>query len=284
MFYKLYRYDLEKDEIALDPSCHLDFLKKSIGRDSDGDFAVYLKQKSVLMYVREFAGGFTGLIGKHSTEREVTRYIEESDEAKQSMAVDDDYPHTPFICVPENLMIACVDGAITAKSAVARLHAVVAHHTGCMVSATPVRQIPDLASIFANFHVTEVDYEIVPVNPHTGDLGISLDTSKKMDHVERLVGRAIAAEGDSLQLNGGFVSAVQDLQQSGHCRVGFTGATDEGIEVRLGKPDRKSYFQKEPGTGTPPELRVRINERLEYPFSSEHLAKITEIMKVFSVT
>jgi hypothetical protein len=79
MHYKLYRYRITKivgkdREVAVHPDDHFKTFFKSKGKDSYGDLAEYRgKKDSVLMYLRDFHYDFIGLIGRHSTEREVTR-------------------------------------------------------------------------------------------------------------------------------------------------------------------------------------------------------------------
>jgi hypothetical protein len=83
-----------------------------------------------------------------------------------------------------------------------------------------------------------VVFEIIPVNPHTGDLGAKLDESRKLDHIRKLQGKAQAPISDPLRLDGGFLTAVQQLQESGHSKVGFTGNTLDGrAEVKV--PSRR---------------------------------------------
>jgi len=81
----------------------------------------------------------------------------------------------------------------------------------------PVSQTFDLRKATNRFRITQVDFEVLPVNPHTGDLGQQLGESKKLDHIQKLKGKAEAKPNDALKLAGGFLTAIQELQQSGHC-------------------------------------------------------------------
>src|SRR4051812_22891447 len=127
MHYKLYRYQLTKisgeNEREVHPDKHFKLFFNSRGADAFGELAEYRgKKDSVLMYLREYRLDFTGMIGRHSTEREVTSYDAREDEAFIREVDDDDYPHAVFICMPRLRMIACSDGTqIRADSAMSRL-------------------------------------------------------------------------------------------------------------------------------------------------------------------
>ena len=80
MHYKFFRYKIEHRGQSIDPSEHHQIFNSARGPDDNGEYAYYRGQKnSVLMHVRQYANDFTGRIGKHSTDREVTRYNAERD-------------------------------------------------------------------------------------------------------------------------------------------------------------------------------------------------------------
>jgi hypothetical protein len=106
MHYRLYRYSLTKvvgeKEREIHPDQHFKIFSNSRGADAYGELAEYRgKRDSVLMYVREYRTDFVGLIGRHSTQREVTSYDATEDEAYQTEVDDDDYPNAAFICFPD---------------------------------------------------------------------------------------------------------------------------------------------------------------------------------------
>jgi len=73
----------------------------------------------------KFRSDFTGLVGRHSTEREVVFYDEDQDVIQTQRVGDDDYPYAAFICMPRLGKIACVDsGRIKADTAMSRLHVI----------------------------------------------------------------------------------------------------------------------------------------------------------------
>src|SRR3712207_2708895 len=99
MLYKLYHYELETREgYTIAPDNHYFYFERSRGYDEFGRLAEhYGKRESVLMYLRQYQRDFTGLVGKHSTEREVTIYDEAEDVTGSQHVDDDDYPHAAFI-------------------------------------------------------------------------------------------------------------------------------------------------------------------------------------------
>ena len=114
MYYKLFNYRIERNELTIDPDRHYRLFRQATGADRGGNFATYRgRQDAVLMHVRPARGLFMGLIGKHSTEREVTEYDQDHDSTKIKVAVDDDYPHTPFICSPRLARQSGLCGLIT---------------------------------------------------------------------------------------------------------------------------------------------------------------------------
>jgi len=291
MFYKLFEYSIERDDVLIEPDRHLRMFHSAKGHDENGHLAIYRgQQNAVLMHVRAHRELFTGLIGKHSTEREITKYDDDSDVTRNSLERDDNYPHTPFICIPKIKMIACVDSSlISAQAAMARLHAILAHRARAFFVVRPVRQVDDLRFAARNFRLTEVDYEILPVNPHTKDLGRQLDESRMRDHIQRLKGKAIGSEARPLRLGGGFLSSVQELQESGHSRVGYTGVTGDGIEIKVPKPKEARELPRarpeDQPTEETPAVRVRFKgEPVVYPFSRDHLERVVTVMRIFSRT
>jgi len=216
----------------------------------------------------------------------VTAYDERQDEVRFLVTEDDDYPHTPFICFPRIKMIACVDSSkMPANTAMSRLHRILAHRKRMLFIFKPVSQSFDLRKATNRFRVTQVDFEILPVNPHTGDLGRVLDESKKLDHIQKLKGKAEAKPNDSLKLCGGFLTAVQELQQSGHGRVGFTAFTEKGVEVQVNKPGNARELADDPEEqtwGEEADVRVVLRgRREEYPFAKEHVLEMLQVAKKF---
>ena len=288
MFYKLYRYIVERDRIELDPSGHESIFESAVGADERGQYVSYGTQRnSVLMHIRQFDEGFTGLIGKHSIEREITRYEQATDTSGVLTVADDDFPNTKFVCLPELQMIACIDSPqVSAQSAMQRLHRILAHRGRYFFLPRPLRQVDDLRLVMSLFRVVEVDYELLPVNPHTGDLGKQLDENRMLDHIQKLRGKAIGSKDEPLQLNGGHLSAVQELQASGHCRVGFRGFNSDDVEVRLKKPEQARELPEDVDDQTvdaeAPELRIYFEYDVkQYPFTDQHLTSVVDIMKTF---
>lgn len=285
MFYKIFAYTLERGDVELDPTGHFEFFQRSIGQDQDGNYTEYRRQSIVLMNLINDDGWFMGLVGKHSTEREVTHYENSNDTIAQQIIGDDDYPHTPFICVPSLHMMACGDsGPINARSAMRRLHKILAHRAGSILLYDSLRQFNDLRTVTSLFRVTEVDYEVLPVNPTTGDLGQLLDESRKRDHIEKMKGRVSSTEDQSMILEGGFLTQIAELQQSGHSRVGFTGIDDQGVEIKVSKPARPEKIPEEPGESRSetlyPEMRVSFRGMSPtYPLTEDHAHQLIAIMR-----
>jgi hypothetical protein len=287
MLYKLYRYELSTPQgKEIHPDKHYAVFDKSKGKDDFGELTEYRGRKdSVLMYLRDYHFDFIGLVGRHSTEREVTAYDEREDQTEQIDVDDDDYPHAPFICMPRLRMIACVDSAkVRADGAMMRLHQIIAHRLNLLFIVEAITETFDLRKAVKRFRVVEVTFEILPVNPHSDDLGLKLDESRKMDHIKKILGTAHAAPADPMKLDGGFLTAVQQLQQSGHAKVGFVGHTEDRVEVKVPKPSqpmRLSSADDEFVTGENVGVRIIIKERHQYPFSRHHVNQVRAIARRF---
>jgi hypothetical protein len=183
MHYKLYRYYLNtKDNKQVHPDKHFSIFNNSKGRDSSGEFTEYRGRKnSVLMHVRNYGHDFIGLVGRHSTERAITVYDEDEDTTEEIEADDDDYPNAAFMCFPRIWMIACLDGSkVRADAAMERLHLIMNRRQGLVFNVEEITETFDLRKAVKRFKVTEVTFEILPVNPHTDDLGKKLDESRKL--------------------------------------------------------------------------------------------------------
>lgn len=285
MQYKLYTYDIsDRQERLIAPDRHFSLFEKSKGRDAYGQHTRYRgKNDAILMAVRSFRSDFSGLIGRHATEREVTEYNEALDEATQALLEDDDYPNTIFVCFPRLGTIACIEGTIKSDSALARLHAILIHRQDVYFTYKSLTEPIDLRKATKRFKVTEVTFEILPVNPHTGPLGRELDANRAKDHVRRLKGKAEGTTANPIKLNGGIMSAVQELQQSGHAKVGFKGSTSDGVEVIVPKPaDAHELAANENDVVHGEDVAVKVNFpnlRFQYPLGQGHITNLRAIIK-----
>lgn len=288
MHYKLYRYTLETPTgKAVFADKHFSEFSKAKGKDEFGELSPYRRKKdSVLMYLRDFHFDFIGLIGRHSTEREITTYDDIDDSVEQLNVGDDDYPYAAFVCMPRLGMIACVDSAkLRADAAMARLHMILSHRRGLLFVVEAITETFDLRKAVKRFKIIEVTFEILPVNPHSGDLGLQLDESRKIDHIRRIVGNAQALPSDPMKLDGGFLTAVQQLQLSGHAKVGFVGRTEDKVEVKVekpSKPQRLASEEDESVFGENVGVKINIKEKIEYPFPKHHVMLVRSIAKKFS--
>jgi hypothetical protein len=290
MHYKLYRYTLTRivgeRERVIGPDDHFKLFQRSTGADAYGQLPEYRgKRDSVLMFVRAYRSDFVGLIGRHSTEREVTKYNADEDETHLEKVDDDDYPNAAFVCLPRLGMIACSDGSqVRADGAMSRLHQILVYRHKAFFVFDEIKETFDLRKAVDRFRLTEVTFDIYPVNPHTGDLGLKLDESRKLDHIKKLSGRVTAPPSAPLALAGGFLTSVQELQQSGHARVGFVGQTDEGTEVQVQKPGRVTELAEKDDESVHGEnvgVRINVTEKLDYPFSQAYVTRIRTIARQF---
>jgi hypothetical protein len=289
MQYKLYRYTLERrDGRPLPSGQHFDVFNSSKGYDPFGRSAKYRgRDNALLMYIQKYGVDFGGLIGRHSTEREVTQYNQREDKASTVPVEDDDYPNVAFLCFPRMQMVACVDGSsITASSAISRLHAILSQRKQLIFVAQPLLENVDLRRAVKRFRVTEVTFEILPVNPHTGDLGLLLDENRKKDAIQKIVGRLEASKAKPLQLNGGFLEQIQQLQQSGHGRVGFEGYDDRGTLIQVPKPKSPKPLREEEdeaAAGAEQQIKIELpSTREAFPFGREHVNYIKQICIAFN--
>ncbi|WP_137044243.1 hypothetical protein [Pseudolabrys sp. FHR47] len=288
MQYKLYRYELSTTEgKEINPDRQFKIFDEAKGPDIDGRYAEYRgKRDSVLMHLRNYGVDFIGLVGRHSTKREVTAYDSHDDITARVNVDDDDYPHAAFICYPRLRMIMCTDtGGVRANAAMQRLHRVLAHRKKLLLTVDEISETFDLRKAVNRFRVVEVLYEVFPVNPHTGDLGKQLDESRKLDHIKKLNGSIQGAISDPLKLNGGFLSAVQELQTSGHAKVGFRAFTeDKGVEIAVPKPSQRRELSESADKEVVGEnigVRIQIEGKEEYPFSQKFVHRMRQIVVKF---
>lgn len=239
------------------------------------------------MYVRKpqsSSSDFIGLVGRHSTEREVTEYDQNVDETSTIVVRDDDYPNSPFICMPRLKLIACVDGSkIRADSAISRLNAILDARHRALFVAESLKEAYDLRRAVKNFRVFEVDFEIFPVNPHSEDLGLELDEQRKKDHIRQFAGKLKANKNDKLELLGGLLTAVQQLQKSGHAVAGFKAETESGIQISVPKPNPKSapkIAEQESDSEADSDVRIDFPDmKAAFPLSVDHVNKVRTVAK-----
>lgn len=188
--------------------------------------------------------------------------------------------------MPRLGMIACVDsGQMSGDSCISRLHTILATRQDAWFVAESLRTSVDLRTAMRSFRVTQVDYEVFPVNPSTGDLGRAFDENRKKDHIDRLVGKIMSASNDLLILNGGLLNQIQELQESGHARAGFTAHTDGGIEIKVLKPKSPRALAEDetPVPGTRPDIRIELKGiRLQYPFPDVHVNHIHSVANILA--
>lgn len=280
MQYKIYSYTLEdRSGRLISPDKQYEIFEHSTGYASGNRLATYRgKNDAILMHVRKYGSDFAGRIGKHATEREVTEYNTHVDEAREVVRADDDYPHTLFICFPRLKTIAIKEGGTpSADSAVSRLHAILIQRASLTLTCEALRAPLDLRRAVERFRVTEVTFEVLPVNPHTGRLGRLLDMGNGRDHVKKLKGKAEATRADPIQLNNGIVTAIQQLQSSGHAKAGFRGYTDDGVEVIVPKPKETREFgdiEDESRRSEEIDVKLFIPETPSFPFQQSHVTAI----------
>lgn len=286
MYYRLYSYTItQNNNIPVGPDRHYDLFVKSKGKDEFGALAVYRGRKnSILMHLQKYQSDFSGLIGKYSTERQVTKYDDVEDTADTITVDDEDYPNTPFIAYPRLGFIAVLDsGQLKADGAISRLHNIIGHRTKSYFVAEAVTQPIDLRKAVKRFKVTEVTFEIFPVNPHTGDLGKKLDDDRARDHIKKIYGKLDGSVATPLELNGGLLTQIQQLQQSGHSKVGFKATSNGGAEIQIPKPrDRRELAENEEELVVGEEAHLRIefkNARLTYPFHQGHITDLRTIIR-----
>jgi hypothetical protein len=284
MQYKLFRYELSTtDGRAVHPDRHFRLFDEAKGPDAYGQFAEYRGRKdSVLMHLRNYRRyDFVGLVGRHATKREVTQYDVDEDLTLQIRVDDDDYPHAAFICLPRIGIIACTDsGNFRANAALSRLHQILAYRKQLLFVFDEIKETFDLRKAVKRFRLTEVTFEIHPVNPHTEDLGNRLDESRKIDHIKKLNGTAHGAVSEPLTLDGGFLTAVQQLQKSGHAKVGFKGYTpDLRIEINVPKQSQAQALPDEAlaTSGENVGGRINIPGKQPYPFPESFVHEIRRV-------
>jgi hypothetical protein len=288
MKYKLFKYEFRTaSRRPVLQSEHLKLFEAAKGLNETGQYVEYRgKKDTLLMHFRNYENKFIGLIGRLSRERDVTLYNNTDDSIYVERMDDEDHPNTPFICFPRIGMIVCVDGAaIPAHSAMSRLHQIFAAKSRIIFEVEEISQSFDLRKATKEFRITQVDFEVIPVNPHTDDLGRQLDESRKLDHIKKIRGTAEASKSAPMQLRGGFLTALQQLQQSGHCKVGFHGVTEDGVEVQVPKPSRPRRLSDDEDVAVAgEEVGVRIKfpgPREHYPFSKAHVLEVLKVAKKF---
>lgn len=287
MKYKIYKYETSDSRgNVINPGHHYEIFLKSKGSDDYGSYSKYRgSDNAIIMNVRKMGSDIIGLVGKHSTEREVTIYSQRDDTANSRYVSDDDYPHAAFIAMPRLGAIAIVDGSrIRADSAIGRIHAVIAYRQNLIFTAEVVKEAYDLGRAVKRFRVFEVDFNIGPVNPHSGDLGLELDEDRKKDHIRSILGKAKSAKNDKISLDGGFLTAVHQLQKSGHATIGFKAENDDGTLIHVPKPDSKfqrSYDAADEGDAGP-DVDVRIDFphlKAEFPLPQGHVTDVRKITR-----
>jgi len=285
--FKLYRFSADDNrdkKIGVDRV--VDIFKRSVGRDSSGEFTKYRgKKDAVLMYLRTYKSDFTGLIGRFSSERLVSFYNDNNDEVVSESVADDDYPHVPFICFPRLGCLLCADKAVMrADAAVSRLHQILAHRTQSFFVFDAFSESVDLRVAVKKFNVYEVNFEIYPVNPHTGDLGAALDNSRKKDFINSIKGKMVAKQNSKMQLNGGLLTSIQQLQQSGHAKTGFKARTEDGVEIDAPKQiNRRKLHEVDDDLDESLEdsvsIRINVNDDDKYPFDLAYIIKMRSIVR-----
>ena len=87
-----------------------------------------------------------------------------------------------------------------------------------------------------------------------------------------------------MTLNGGFLTSIQELQQSGHAKVGFVGLTEEKVEIKVQKPGKVTELSedgKESVWGEDVGVKISIPGKHQYPFPKSHVMQIRKIARNF---
>lgn len=278
MHYKIYTYEIEDERrIIVAPDRHFKIFQNSVGYDAANRLAVHRgRRDSILMEVRVFGSDFTGRIGRHLTEREVSKYDSAFDKVKSITQDDDDFPNTWFIAFPRLGVIAVRDGASPpADSAIQRLHAILIHRQKMFATFTAMKAPIDLRQAVERFKVTEVTFEVFPVNPHTASLGMRLDEERARDHIRKWRGKAEATPSNPIQLGGGLLTAIQQLQQSGHATIGFKGVTQDNVAVSV--PRQRAAIEMTADASDESvevDVKLSVDQKIEYPVTQSHVTHI----------
>lgn len=285
MRFQIFNYSLQFKGRDIAPDKHFEIFNRSKGSNNSGEFTEYRGRKdAVLMQVEKIDNVFTGLIGKHNSERLVRKYSTIDDILIEEVEQDDDYPYAIFYCDPRRNEIAISKSSdITVNSAIGRITKILYARTSAEIVFTSIVAAYDLRAAIKSINIRRVDFEIYQVNPHTKDLGLSLDENKKKDFIDTLMGSMTAERGKRLRLNGGFLSATQQLQESGHAVIGYTGDID-GIQIQV--PKKKLRAKPKPldedETKEVNEVTIDIgDEQRRYPLSSSIIGKFRNIFAVF---
>lgn len=293
MFYRLFRYHLDNERGPISENSHYKAFRDSRAKDENGRLAIYRnKEDSILMHVRGGERRFCGRVGRQATQREITRYRESDDVADDVVVADSNIPNVSFLCVPEISMIACEDGVdISAESALRRLHVILSHRRRLVFIFSEIDTQTDLRQAAAQFSLIKVSFEVMPVNPHSGDLGLKLDANNKLDNIGRMRGEVVARNKNKpLKLEGGTLEAIEQLRASGHAAVGFNAVTKQGTEISVKKTSdddvgssKKSADDEDldQSIGGKSAVRISFKDRPQYPYRQDHMDELEGIMRSF---
>lgn len=112
---------------------------------------------------------------------------------------------------------------------------------------------------------------------------MALDEDRAKDHIQKLKGKLEASSTSPLQLNGGLLSQVQQLQESGHATVGFKGVSEFDAIISVAKPTVATELGENPEEvvhGEEVDVKVLFpNLMLTYPFSQAHITHIRTLAR-----
>jgi len=104
-----------------------------------------------------------------------------------------------------------------------------------------------------------------------------------MDHIRKLKGTVSATSTEPIKLNGGFASSLQELQLSGHARLGFNAQSDSGTHVTVSMPkDAQKLDEDEEKISFGEQVDVMAEFpklRLSYPFHQGHITDVRKVSK-----
>lgn len=127
-------------------------------------------------------------------------------------------------------------GSISHSSGMNRIKSVLKEHAKVDLSFELTSFTNDIEKIVSDLQINKLDFSVRPFNPHPHRLGKKLHDMMDFDGIGKLSGSAVPLKEHIEKGEDGLLSEILGLREQGYGTIGLSGKTNDGIELKLQKP------------------------------------------------
>lgn len=183
----------------------------------------------------------TWFVGEQVTARARTKYDQLKDDIIEEMVETDEVKATKFIAIPALGAFAVddhtSDSSVGGRAAALRFKAICEQLAKVNTDILFGTGAQDVQKALDTWELDEFSFTVRPFNPHPSKFGEQFDALMKADHIGKMSGRAVPAEGQSMRdSREGIIAETKGLSDAGYGQFATSGTTPSGFRAVLASP------------------------------------------------